>query len=140
MAAIAKFEQQDWVQQLTGGNAMQSTKQQHLDPNVVFSFGDDFLVGTIHGANTNTKAKVTSPDVNEVVEIQDDKDDVSVLTTRTAANNQSEVTVGSRVASGSDLAIGPTVKSTQTKTASGGSPDPASAGPAGGNAGGPNGK
>ncbi len=128
------------MQQLTGGNATQSAKQQCVDPNVAFLFGDDFSVGTIHGANTNAKAKVTSPAVNKVVEIQNDKDDVSVLMTRTAANNQSEVTVGSRVASGSDLAIGLTAKSTQTKTASGGSPDPASAGPADGNTGGPNGK
>jgi hypothetical protein len=69
MAAIAKFEQQDWVQQLTGGNAMQSAKQQHVDPKVVFPFGDNFLIGTIHGANTNAKAKVTSPAMNKVVKI-----------------------------------------------------------------------
>ncbi len=138
MAAIAKFEQQDWVQQLTGVNATQSAKRQHVDPNVAFPFGDDFSVGTIHSANAKTK--VTPPAMNEVVEIQDNNDDVSVLTTRTAANNQSEVTVGSRVASGSNPTIGSTAEPTQTKTASGGSPDPASAGPAGGNAGGPNGK
>ncbi len=138
MATIAEFEQQDWVRQLTGVNATQSAKQQHVDPNVAFLFGDNFLVGTIHGANAKTK--VTSPAVNEVVEIQDNDNDVSVLTTRTAANNQLEVTVGCRVASGSDPAIGPTAEPTQTKTVSGGSPDPASAGPAGGNAGGPNGK
>ncbi len=138
MAAIAKFKQQDWVQQLTEVNATQSAKQQHLDPNVAFPFGDDFLVGIIHGANARTK--VTSPALNEVVEIQDNDDDMSIFTTRTAANNQLEVTVGSRVTSGSNPAIGPTAKPTKTKTASGGSPDPASAGPAGGNAGGPNGK
>ncbi len=126
------------MRQLTGVNATQSAKQQHVDPNLAFPFGDDFLVGTIHGANAKTK--VSSPTVNEVVEIQDNDNDVSVLTTRTAANNQLEVTVGSQVASGSDPAIGPTAKPTQTETASGGSPDPASAGPAGGNAGGPNGK
>jgi hypothetical protein len=138
MAAIAEFKKQDWVQQLTGVNATQSAKRQHVDPNVAFLFGDDFLVGTIHRANAKTK--VTSPAMNEVVEIQDNDDDVSILTTRTVANNQSEVTVGNRVASGSNPAINPTAKPTQTKTASRGSPDPASAGPAGGNAGGPNGK
>jgi hypothetical protein len=105
---------------------------------MAFPFGDDFSAGTIHGANAKTK--VTSPAVNEVVEIQDNNNDVSVLMTRTAANNQSEVTVGSQVASGSDPAIGPTAEPTQTKTASKGSPDPASAGPAGGNARGPTGK
>jgi hypothetical protein len=138
MAAIAKFKQQDWVRQLTGVNATQSTKQQHVDPNVAFPFGNNFLAGTIHGANAKTK--VMSPAVNEVVEIQDNDNDVSILTTRTAANNHLEVTVGSWGASGSNPAIGPTAKPTQTKTASRGSPDPASAGPAGGNAGGLNGK
>jgi hypothetical protein len=138
MAATAKFEQQDWVRQLTGVNATQSAKQQHVDPNMAFPFGDDFSVGTIHSAKAKTK--VASPAMNEVVVIQDNNDDVSVLTTRTAANNQSEVTVGSRVASSSNPAIGPTAKPTQTETASGGSPDPPSAGLAGGDAGGPNGK
>ncbi len=139
MAATAKFKQQDWVRQLTGAKATQSAKQQHVDPDVAFPFGYDFSIGTIHGATAKTK--VTSPAINEVVEIQDNDDDVSVLTTRTATNNHMEVTVGSWVASSSDPAIGPTAKPTQTKTASGGSPDPASAGPAGdGNAGGANGE
>jgi hypothetical protein len=32
MAAITKFEQQDWLRQLTGVNAIQSAKRQHVDP------------------------------------------------------------------------------------------------------------
>ncbi len=78
MAAIAEFEQQGWVQQLMQGNAVQGTAKQHADPNVAFPFQDDFSVGTIHGANAN---KAVTPNVNKVVEIQDNNDDVSILTT-----------------------------------------------------------
>jgi hypothetical protein len=139
MAAIAEFEQQDWVQHLTGGGStLHGTAKQHVDPNVAFPFEDNFSVGTIQGANTT--AKPSSSTVNKVVEIQDDEDDVSVLTTKTRADNQSKVVVGSRAASGSNPVIGPTTESTQTKTASGVSLDPASAGPAGGAARGPGGK
>jgi hypothetical protein len=139
MVAIAEFEQQDWVQQLTGGGSTSNMPaRQHVDPNMAFPFEDDFSIGTIHGANAN--AKQSSPTVNEVVEIQDNKDEVSILTTKTIADNQSEVVVGSRVASGSNPVIGPTAKSIQTKTASRGSTDPASASPAGRVAGGPVGK
>ncbi len=135
MAAIAEFEQQDWVQQVTGGGSTSNVPaRQHVNPNVAFPFEDNFSIGTIHGANTN--AMQSSPTVNEVVEIQDNKDKVSVLTTKTIADNQSEVVVGSQVASSSNPVVGHTAKSTQTETASGGSTDPASAGPAGGVAGG----
>ncbi len=77
MAAIAEFEEQDWVQQLAQGSITQSTTRQHVNPNVAFPFQDNFSVGTIHGANT----KAITPNVNKVVEIQDNKDDMSVLTT-----------------------------------------------------------
>jgi hypothetical protein len=138
MAAIAEFEQQDWVQQLTGGcKATNRAAKQHVYPNVAFPFDDDFSVGTIHGANA---AKQPTPTPSEVVEIQDNEDNVSVLTTKTGADTQPEVVVGSRATSGSNPVVGPTATATQTKTASGGSSDPASAGPAGGAAGGPVGK
>ena len=43
MAAIAEFEQQDWVQQLAGGvKATNGTAKQHVDPNVAFPFNNDF--------------------------------------------------------------------------------------------------
>ncbi len=136
MAAIAEFEQPNWVQQLTGGGSTSNVPARpHVNPNVAFPFKDNFSIGTIHGANAN--AKQSSPTANEVVEIQDNEDEVSVLTTKTIADNQSEVVVGSRVASGSNPVVGPTPESTQTKTASRGSTDPASAGPAGRVAGGP---
>jgi hypothetical protein len=123
------------VQHLTGGGStLHGTAKQHVDPNVAFPFKDDFSIGTIHGANAT--AKPSSPTVNKVVEIQDDKDNVSILMTKTRADNQSKVVVGSQAASGSNPVVGLTAKSTQTKPASRGSPDPASAGPAGGAAGG----
>ncbi len=99
---------------------------------MAFPFQDDFLVATIHGANATAK-----PVTNKVVEILDDKDDVSVLTTKTRAETQSEVVVGSRATTGSNPIVGPTADSTQTETDSGGSPDPTSASPASGNPGGP---
>jgi hypothetical protein len=63
------------------GNAVQGTTKQHIDPNVAFPFQDDFSVGIIHGANAN---KAVTPSAKEVVEIQDDNDDVSILTTKNA--------------------------------------------------------
>ena len=75
-----------------------------------------------------------------MVEINNDKDDVSVLTTKTRADNQPEVVVGSRAAPGSNPVVGPAAAPNDTKTASGGSSDPASSGPVGGAAGGPVGK
>jgi hypothetical protein len=134
MAAIAEFEQQDWVQQLTGGDKQNIGAKQHVNPNVAFPFDDDFLVGTIHRANA---AKQPTPDARAVVEIQDDKDDVSVLTTKTGADIQPEVVVGCQAPPGSNPVVGPTATATQTETASRGSLDPTSAGPAGGAVGGP---
>ena len=126
------------MQQLTGGGTHTNrAAKQHDDPNVAFPFDNDFSIGTIHGANA---AKQPTPTAGAVVEIQDDKDDVSVLTTKTGADNQPEVVVGSRAPSGSNPVVGPTTAATQTKTVSGGSSDPASAGPAGGAVGGPVGK
>ena len=119
------------MQQLTGGGKHTNrVTKQHVDPNVAF-------VGTIHGANT---AKQPTPPAGAAVEIQDDEDDVSVLTTKTGADNQPEVVVGSRAPSGSNPVVGPTTAATQTEPASGGSSDPTSAGPAGGAVGGPVGK
>ena len=83
---IAEFEQQDWVQQLTGGGKQtKGAVKQHDDPNVAFPFDDDFSVGTIHGANA---AKQPTPTAGAVVDIQDDEDNVSVLTTKTGEDNQ----------------------------------------------------
>ena len=120
-----------------GGNQNIGATKQHVDPNVAFPFDDDFSVGTIHGVNA---AKQPTHNAGEVVKIQDDEDDVSVLTTKTGADIQPEVVVGCQTLPGSNPVVGPTAAATQTETASGGSTDPASAGPAGGAVGGPVGK
>jgi hypothetical protein len=107
MAAIGDFEQQDWVQQLTQEeNPRQATKK-HVDPNVAFPFQENFSVGTIHGAY----AKATTPSTSNIVEIQDNKYHINVLTTKTASGAQSEVVVGSRVASNSNPVSSPTANS-----------------------------
>ncbi len=103
---------------------------------MAFPFQDDFSIGAIHGAN----AKAVTPNVNKVVEIQDDEDNVSILTTKTAGENQCKVIVGSRVASGSNPVSGPTANSTPPGAASRGSEDFPSAGPDSRADGGPAGK
>ncbi len=98
------------MQQLTGGGKQtKGAEKQHIDTNVAFPFDDNFPVGTIHGANT---AKQPTPTARAMVDIQDDKDDVSILTTKTGADNQPEVLVGSRAPSGSNPVVGPTAAAT----------------------------
>jgi hypothetical protein len=104
MAAIADFEQQDRVKQLTQEENPRWSTKKHGNPNVAFLFQDNFSIGTIHG----TTAKATTPSSSDIVEIQDDEDDISVLMTKTASGAQSEVVVGSRVASDSNPVSGPT--------------------------------
>jgi hypothetical protein len=70
----------------------------------VFPFQDHFLVGSIHKGN----AKAAMSSAKEVLEIKVNKDNISVLTTKTLSRAQSEVVVGSRVASGSNPVCGPT--------------------------------
>ncbi len=123
MAAIGDFEQQDWVKQLAQEENPRQTTKKHVDPNVAFPFQDNFSVGTIHSANV----KATIPCTSDIVEIQDNKDDINVLTTKTASGAQSEFVVGSWVASGSNPVRGPTTNSTPPGAAGDRSDDPASA-------------
>jgi hypothetical protein len=120
MAAVAEFENQDWVQDILQASFAQGATKLYVDPNVAFPFQDNFLVGTIHGANarpansTNHQAENAKGNNEEVIKILDDKDDndVSLLTTKTqdklvallvqTRKQLSGATVGSRVASGSD--------------------------------------
>jgi hypothetical protein len=120
MAAVAEFENQDWVQDILQASFAQGMTKSYVNPNVAFPFQDNTLVGTIHGTNarlansTNHQAENTKGNNEEVIEILDDKDDndVSVLTTKTqdklvallvqTRKQLSGATVGSRVASGSD--------------------------------------
>jgi hypothetical protein len=109
---------------------------------VAFPFQDNFSIGTIHGANqkTSTPGAAAAQTATEVVEIQDNEDDVSVLTAKTTSKILTNVAIGSRFASGSNPVSGPTSVSTQPEAASGRSEDPASNGPAGRAVGGPKGK
>ncbi len=137
-----EFKQQDQVKLLLQDSGTQQPTKAHINPNVVFPFQDDFSVGTIHGANVkaSTPRAAAAPTATEVVEIQDNKDDVSVLAGKTSSKAQSKVAIGSRVASSSNPISGPTTVSTHPGAASGGSDDPASDGLAGGAVGGLMGK
>jgi hypothetical protein len=142
MSAVAEFEQQDWVKLLSQDSGGRQPTKAHVNPKVAFPFQDNFSVGTIHGGNqkTSTPGAAAAQTVAEVVEIQDDKDDVSVLTAKTTSEVLTNVAVGSRFASSSNPVSGPTAVSTQPEAASGGSEDPASDGPAGRAVGGPRGE
>ncbi len=96
MSAIAEFEQQDWVKLLSQGTSVKQQTKVHLNPNVVFPFQDDFLVRTIHGTNVqaSTPGAAAAPTATEVMEIQDDNEEVSVLTAKTTSKAQSDVVVG----------------------------------------------
>ena len=75
----------------------------------MFPFQDDFSVGTIHGANAKPSTPNTAMAATaiEVVEIQDNNDNVNVLPSKTMSKPQSEVAVGSWVASSSNPVSGP---------------------------------
>ncbi len=105
---------------------------------MAFPFQDDFLVGTIHGANTrpanstNQQAANTKGNNKGVIKILDDKDedDVSVLTTKTqdelvallwqARKQIFSATVGNQVASGSNLSPGSGPAAMHSQTNAGG--------------------
>ena len=89
MASLAEFEQLEWVKMLTQGGTNAANKQDvRNDPTVAFNFQDDFSVGTIHGniTKSTTKETTTAASATEVVEIQDNDDDVSILTTKTTCD------------------------------------------------------
>ncbi len=51
MAAVAEFENQDWVEDILQTSFNATKEKAYVDPNVTFPFQDNFLVSTIHGAN-----------------------------------------------------------------------------------------
>ncbi len=124
MAAVAKFESQVWVQDILQVTSNSTKEKAYINPNVAFPFQDDFSVGTIQGANAgankSTPQQVASDKSNKegVIKIldNDNDNDVSVLTSKTqdelvallvqARKQLSGTTVGSWVASGSDLPPG----------------------------------
>jgi hypothetical protein len=130
------------VQLLAQDNNNRQSTHAHVDPKVAFSFQDDVSVGTIHGANvTNPSAdRVAIVKEADVVEIQDNEDDISVLTMKTQTEDQTEDAVGSQIATGPNPVSSPNTASAQAITDIGGSEDPASVGKACGATGGPMGK
>ncbi len=142
MSVVAEFEQQDWVKLLSQDSGGRQPTKAHVNLNVAFPFQDNFSYGTIHGANqkTSTPGAAAAQTAAEIVEIQDNEDNVSVLTAKTTSKVLTNDAIGSRVASGSNPVSGPTSASTQPDAASGGLEDPASNGPAGRAVGGPRGK
>jgi len=130
------------VDSLVDSTTVANRQDVRNNPNIAFNFQDDFSVGKIHGNTMNSTAKDTTAraSATKVVEIQDNDDDVSVLTTKTTCDTQNDVNVGRQVASGSIPVVGPTADSIQHEAALGGSPGPTNAGPTGGGAGGPGGK
>jgi hypothetical protein len=124
MAAVKEFENQVWVQDILQVTSNSTKEKAYIDPNVAFPFQDDFSVGKIHGANAGTNKSTPQQAASDksnkegVIEILDNNNDndVSVLTSKTqeelvallvqATKQLSGATVGSRVASGSDLPPG----------------------------------
>jgi hypothetical protein len=80
------------VKLLLQDNSTQQPKKAHVNPNMAFPFKDDFFVGTIHGTNAKapTPSAAAAPSAAEVVEIQDNRDNVSVLSAKTASKAQSK--------------------------------------------------
>ena len=121
LSAVIEFENQDWVKNLAQAD-ISTPKKSFVDPNAAFPFQDDFSVGTIHGTNMKPPTKDKNEEELEVIEIVDDNDDVSVLTTKTQdellalllqERQKSTSAIGRRAASGTDsLVSGPTADAT----------------------------
>jgi hypothetical protein len=82
MSAIEELKQQDWVRSLLQDNQSRPTKKKHVNPNVAFPFQDNFSISTIHGANTAPANSPTTPAASETIEIPEDDNNISVLTSK----------------------------------------------------------
>jgi hypothetical protein len=99
---VAEFENQDWVKDILNGDSFgeKRSSKAYANPNVAFSFEDNFSTGTIHGTNTpqppvvppaneaapiSSRPTETSNNQTATIEILDNnaEDDISVLTTKT---------------------------------------------------------
>jgi hypothetical protein len=121
LSAVIEFENQDWVK-----NLAQATntihKKYYVDPNAAFPFQDNFSVGIIHGTNMKLPSKDKSAGKGDVIEIIDDYNDVSVLTSKTQdkllavllqERQKSKSAIGRRAASGTHpIGSGPTANAT----------------------------
>jgi hypothetical protein len=96
--------------------------KKNVDPPPAFPFQYDFSVGTIHGTNMKPLSKDQGAEEAEAIEIVDNDDDVSVLTTKThdellalllQERQKSKTAIGRRAASGTDPLVGsPTANAT----------------------------
>jgi hypothetical protein len=121
LLAVIKFENQDWVKKLTQADTNPPPKK-FIGPKGAFPFQDDFSVGTIHGANMKPPSKDQGAKEAKAIQIADDNDDVSVLTTKTQdkllalllqERRKSKSAIGCRAASGTNLLVsGPTANAT----------------------------
>jgi hypothetical protein len=138
MAAVAEFENQDWVQGIIQATPNSTKEKAYVNPNVAFPFQDDFSVSTIHSANAGTNQSTSHQAASDksnnkgVIGILDNgnDDDASVLTSKTqdelvallvqARKQLSGASVGSWVASGSNLPPGSGPVAMQSQTNVGG--------------------
>jgi hypothetical protein len=115
LSEVIEFENQDWVKILAQADNSAPTKE-YVDSNAAFPFQDEFSVGTIHGANMTSPSNNQGAETGTVVEIVDNDDDISVLTSKTQDLNErkrSTSAINPRAASGVDsCASGPTADST----------------------------
>jgi hypothetical protein len=85
---------------------------------MVFTFQDDFSVGSIHGTNASPANDTTATSAFKVVEIQEDNsNNISIPTIKTSSGIPSESAVGNWVASGSNPnpVSGPAANSTDAR-------------------------
>jgi hypothetical protein len=84
LSAVIEFENQDRVKNIVQANQTNLKQKWHMDSNAAFPFQYDFSVGTIHGKNMVPQSKdqgkdTVSKDTAEVIEINDNWDDISIL-------------------------------------------------------------
>jgi hypothetical protein len=115
LSGVIEFENQDWVKILAQAVNSAPTKK-YIDPNAVFPFQDKFSVGTIHGANMKSPSNDQGTETGTVVEIVDNDNGVSILTSKTQDLNErqrSTSAISCRAASGvNSCASGPTANAT----------------------------
>ncbi len=115
LSKVIEFENQDWVKILAQADNSAPTKK-YVDPNAAFPFQDEFSVGTIHGANMTSPSNNQGAETGTVVEIVNNDNGVSILTSKTQDLNErkrSTSAIGRRAASGVDSCTsGPTADAT----------------------------
>jgi hypothetical protein len=115
LSKVTEFKNQDWAKILAQADNSAPTKK-FVDPNAAFPFQDEFSVGTIHGANMTSPFNNQGVETGTVVEIINNDNGVSVLTSKSQDLNErkrSTSAIGRRAASGvNSCASGPTPDAT----------------------------